>query len=329
MRLARASGLGEAMRRVVITGARTPLARLLIEQMRANPDIESVQGIESRSHASDKGGIDFEIIPFVPDHRQVAEFLDKEAIDTVIQCGFVPDQNGRRSKSREADVIATMCLGAAIGHERSRVRSWVLASSSAVYPIGSESALVQTEAQRLPNEMDALASSIAEAEDYARDVAHRRSHVTVAILRLQQMVGPGVRGPLAEILSRDPIPTLIGFDPAIQLLHLEDAASAIAFAAQSELAGIYNVASAGMIHLHEAIGLTGASSFPALPLSATAFEPALERLGVPFVPSELLDLMRFGQTIETSKIERAGWRSQFDQTACLAAVRDRRIRGIA
>ena len=239
------------MRRIVVTSARTPLGRGLVDALRASPSIEHVRGVESRPRTAGRDQDDLDIVPFVPDHRPFIEYLEKQRIDTVIQCGLVPDRSGAASSAREADVIATMCLGAAIGQVGSCVRSWVLASSSAIYPIGSHTSLVQRERQELPREEETLAASIAEAEDYARDVAQRLTHVNVAILRLQQLVGPGVRGPLDSLLARDPVPTLIGFDPVIQLLHLDDAVSAMAFAAREELAGIYNVASAGIIHLHD------------------------------------------------------------------------------
>lgn len=312
------------MRRIVVTGARSPLARVLMESMRAHPNVESVQGIETRSRPGDETGVDFEIIPFVPDHRPIAEYLEKEEVDTVVQCSLVPDRSGTGEVSVEADVIATMCLGAAIGHEGSKVRSWVLASSTAVYPIGSQSPLLQREDRHLPLEAETLSTSIAEAEDYARDVAYRLPHVNVAILRLQQLVGEGVRGPLAALLGRDPIPTPIGFDPAIQFLRLEDAASAMAFALQTELAGIYNVASAGMIHLQEAIDRIGRTKFPVLPMSPGPLESLFGRLRIPFVPRELLDLVRFGHGVDTRKLERAGWRPRYDQADCLESLRDRR-----
>ena len=309
------------MKRVVVTAGRSPLARSVVERLRGDPAIEQVRGVEARPQKDeqDEGELDF--VAFVPDHRPFVEYLEKERIDTVIQCGLVPDRSGLGSKAREADVIATMCLGAAIAQEHSSVRSWILASSSDVYPTASHASLLQRERQKIHPEEESLGASIAEAEEYARDVAHRLPHVNVAILRLQQLVGATIRGPLASLLARDPVPTLVGFDPAIQLLHLEDAASALCFAALEERAGIYNVASRGILHWHEAIRVTGHGRLPLLPVSLPLFEPLLERLGLPFVPAQLQDLLRFGHAIDTQKIEAAGWRARYDQRDCLALLR--------
>jgi UDP-glucose 4-epimerase len=307
------------MKRVVVTGGRSPLARCVVAALRASPDVEVVCAVEPapRREAAEE---DLDFVSFVPDHRPFVEYLDKERIDTVVQCGLVPDRSGLGSRVREADVIGTMCLGAAIAQERSSVRSWVLTSSTAIYPIGSEEPLLHHERQSLPREEETPAASIAEAEEYARDVAYRLPHVNVAILRLQQLVGGGVRGPLAALLARDPVPSPIGYDPAIQLLHLDDAASAIVFAARQELAGVYNVASEGLIHWQDAVRAAGHASLPVLPVGVALLEPLLERIGIPFVPAELLDLLRFGHVVDIRKLEQAGWRPRYDQPGCLRAL---------
>ncbi len=308
------------MRRIVVTSAGSPLGLTMLAALRAMPEIEQVRGVTSSEKHARPIGEQLEVVPYVPDHRPFAEYLEKESIDTVIQCGLVPDRSGVGHVETEADVIATMCLGAAIAQPGSTVRSWVLASSTAIYPIGSHSSLLQVESQELPREEETVAASIAEAEAYARDVALRLPHVNVAILRLQQLAGAGVRGPLAALLAGDPVPIPIGFDATIQLLHVDDAATALAFAAREELAGVYNVASAGLIHWQEAVRATGHSGFPVLPVGASLAEPLLARLGVPHIPSELIELLRFGHVVDLAKIEAAGWHPRKQQREILAEL---------
>lgn len=313
--------MDEPMRRIVVTGARSPLGQRVLDALRASLFVEHVRGVVARA-SQERGALDF--VTYVPDHRPFAEYLEKNQIDTVIQCDLVADRNGSDDKTREADVIAAMCLGAAIAREKSSVRNWILVSSSSIYPVGSYSALMQSEREIQPPPEDPLAVSIAEAEDYARDVARRMPNLNVAILRLQHLVGGGARGPVAKLLAANLVPTPIGFDPPIQLLHLEDAASAITFAARLELAGLYNVASAGLIHWHDAVRATGHGTFPVLPVSAAMLEPMLKRLGIPFAPAELLDLLRYGHVVDTAKIEGAGWRPEYDQKKCLKAIGEHR-----
>jgi UDP-glucose 4-epimerase len=289
----------------------------VVVALRASAGVEHAIGIESRPRGHSREDSDLDFVCFVPDHRPLVEYFEKERIDAVVQCGLAADRNGLQVASSDADVIGTMCLAAAISQSGSQIRSWVLASSSAVYPIGSKAPLLHHESHEIPHQQSRLGASIAEAEDYSRDVAHRMPHVNIAVLRLQQLVGRDASGPLASLLERRPVPDPIGFDPVIQLLDLEDAANAIAFAIRIELAGIYNVASAGTIRWRRAIRAMGGSQIPVLAVSLPWLEPVLRRLGIPFAPAQLLDLLRFGHAVDTEKLERTGWRPQYDQLDCL------------
>jgi UDP-glucose 4-epimerase len=314
------------MRRIVVVGGASPLGRRIIDRLREDPAVECARGVETRARrALDfevKDSMDeIEIVPIVPDHRPFVKFLQSERIDTIVQCAVALDRCGSASQSSEADVITTMGLGTATTHPGSGIRNWVLLSSSAIYPIESRSSLLQCENQEAKHEGDQEIALLGEAEDYARDVARRHTHISVAILRLQQLIGPGVRGPLSALISESLVPTPIGFDPPIQFLHVEDAASAASFATIHELAGVYNVASAGMIHWHDALRILDRQTIPVLPLSVSFVEPILRRLKIPFVPARLLDLLRFGHALDTEKIERTGWRPEFDQRRCLRELR--------
>ena len=217
-------------------------------------------------------------------------------------------------------MISTMSLGAAVGQRGSPVRSWIVASSTALYPSSSYSPLLQKENETIVHQPETPAATIEEAEDYARDVAIRHPHTSVAILRLQHLIGPGVRSALARLLAQSPVPTPIGFDPTIQLLHIEDAAAALAFAARNALAGVYNVASSGLIHWRDAVRTAGRQPLPMLPVALAPLERLATAFGVPHLPAGLMDLLRHGHAVDTSKVERAGWRARWNQRSILAAL---------
>ena len=301
----------------MVVGGGSPLGRRIIDRLRESPIVEWVRGVETHSSSDISSSDEIEIIPLVPDHRPFVAFLEKERVDTIVQCAVASDRCGTSTRASEIDVITTMSLGTATAHDGSGIRNWVLLSSSAIYPIESRSSLLQREDQETSHEADDAGTLLAEAEDYARDVALRCTHISVSILRLQQLIGPGVNGPLSALLSQPVVPTPIGFDPPIQFLHVDDAASAAAFATIHELAGVYNVASSGMIHWHDALRIANRQTIPVLPMGLSFVEPLLRRMKVPFVPVQLLDLLRFGHALDTRKLESIGWRPSFDQHQCL------------
>jgi nucleoside-diphosphate-sugar epimerase len=305
---------------MVVLGGGTPLGRRLVAALRANVEIDRAVGIEPHPFEDPALNEGLEFLSWAPDHRPFAEYLLKEEIDTVVDCCLVADRGGAQARPSGADVISAMYVGAAISDERSSVRSWVLASSSAFYPSQSYMPLLIREGYSISAAADDRASSIAEAEEYARSLAKRLPHVNVAIMRLQELAGPDCRGPLTTLLGRPIVPRIPGFDPAIQLLHVDDAVSALSWAANVELAGLYNLSSAGMLRWSEAIGATGHRSFPLIPIPVPLIEPLLERMEIPFVSSSMFALLRYGQAIDIEKLERAGWSPKNDQLECLSTL---------
>src|SRR6185312_13511890 len=77
-------------------------------------------------------------------------------------------------------------------------------------------------------------------------------NVSVSILRLADLAGPGTRDPLAAILADPVVPAVWGFDPSVQLLHVDDAVEALGHAVEHDLAGIYNVAAHDLVRWRRA-----------------------------------------------------------------------------
>ena len=311
------------VKNLLINGADSLLGRDLLRHLRTRDGVERLFGVESEPSSDWLDGA--ELLPFPDDHRGLVALLTEYSIDTVIHCGLAPDRGGSQARPSEARVIDTMRLGAGIASAEVPVRGWVIASSSSVYPVSSQAPLLHRESSEAPAAQGSLAASIGEAEDYARDVAARRPHLNVAILRLQQLVGAGVQSPLAALLRQPIIPKVIGYDPAIQMLAIEDAVGALAFAAERELAGVYNVASAGTIRPSELAARLGKRSLPVLPFEPGSVLGTLSsRFAFPHIPEGLLGTLCFGHALQISKLAAAGFEPQFDQTACLEALRDER-----
>ena len=137
------------MRRIVVTSAGSPLGLAMLAALRAMPGVEQVRGVTSTDKHARPIGEELEVVPYVPDHRPFAEYLEKESIDTVIQCGLVPDRSGLGPVESEADVIATMCLGAAIAQPGSTCVAGCSRPRRRSIRSGAHSSLMQVESQEL------------------------------------------------------------------------------------------------------------------------------------------------------------------------------------
>jgi len=304
------------MKSVLILGAAMPLGRRVAAHLVAHPDAEHIFAVRSGKDRSAIPGV--EPVELDRELRELPALLEDHQIDTVVHAALALDRTGASSRPATADVITTMRLAAAVGAEGSPVRALVVSSSSAAYPVGSDAPLLHQEKREISPEEDSAAALLLEAESYVRDLAELRPHLNVAILRLAPLAG--VEGELAWLLERRFLPTVIGFDPAVQFLHIEDAAAGITFAASHELAGIYNLASRGLVYWSEAATQLGRTQIPFLPIEAGALAPLAHALGLPHLPEGMLDVLRFGHTIDTAKLSAAGFEAAHDQAQCLAAI---------
>ncbi|MDP6979994.1 MAG: NAD-dependent epimerase/dehydratase family protein [Myxococcota bacterium] len=307
------------MKNVWIEGAATPLGRMLAEATADLDDVERVVAIEPEHSPDWHPRIKW--LAHEADPRAQFAAMCEHEIDSVIQCSLAPDRMGDVRPGAGADVIGTMRLGAAVAREGSPVRSWVALSSTGVYPIDGGRPLLDRETHpRVPAD-DLRLGALLEAEDYAVDVAEHAPYLNVAILRLQEVVGEGANGALARHFGQTVVPTVIGHDPTLQFLHVDDAIEATLFAAERELAGCYNVASRGVMRESKILDHCEVTAIPSLPLSANIFEGLASRVGVPHITDHNLPILRFGHAVDTSKLEDAGFKPGADQVDCAEALR--------
>lgn len=164
----------------------------------------------------------------------------------------------------------------------------VATTSTAVYGASRHDPALFTEATGpaggLPTE---AARTAAQTETAVRAFARRRPDVTVTTLRLAAaIVGPSADSWFTRYLARPVAPTVLGFDPRLQLLHEYDAVQATVRAARMRIAGPVNVAGEGVVALTQALRLAA-------------------RLRVPVHPGllgELAPLLRFSPVADTTRM---------------------------
>jgi UDP-glucose 4-epimerase len=141
------------------------------------------------------------------------------------------------------------------------------------------------------------------------------------MLRYQPEIGPGLEMPLVRYLSLPLVPTQLGFDPRLQLLHADDATGALEAATRHPVRGSVNVAPSGAISLSHILRL---ARRPTIPVPHPLFGPALERLGRQLGAGPLygdgVRLLRFGRGVDNRRLRtEVGYEPRFD---AVGAVRD-------
>ncbi len=241
-------------------------------------------------------------------------------VDTILHTFLVVDSTQMSSRTmHEINVIGTMNLFAAASAAGSTVRDVVVKSSTLVYGASAKDPRWFTEeAPMVAPARTPVERSLLEVEGYVRDFADDNPHVTVALLRFSNVLGPDIRTPLSKALEMPLVPSLFGFDPSFQFVHEDDVIRAVMFVLDNQVPGLYNVAGDGLVPWSEVASICGKRTFPLPPYGLNLASGPLRRIGVEF-PPELLDLMRYGRGVDNRRLQRVGFHYQYTSAGTVEA----------
>ena len=315
-------------RRVLVTGVARWWGALTVQRLVDDPDVAEVIGIDIREPRYDLGRADY--LKLDIRHSLIGKLVRAVGIDTVVHTltridSFSMDP----SRAHEMNVIGTLNLLAGCAGEASPVRRFVLKSSGHVYGSRFDLPTNLREDQRLDsNSQHQFVRDIVEVESYVSDFAARNSHMSIVRLRFANSLNPNEPQPLARYLDLEIVPTVIGYDPPLQLIHRDDCIEAMVLAAKRGPAGAYNIAAPGVVPLSTLLDSAGKLHAPLLPpfgLGMAAF--AIRKAGVAFLSPQLLDLLRWGRSLSTTKAGRElGFRASRNTTAAFEDfIQQRRV----
>lgn len=240
----------------------------------------------------------------------IAKVISTAKVDTVVHAAVTanPREAGGRTNMKEHNVIGTMQLLAAC-QQSMTVSRLVVKSTSAVYGVSPRDPALFTEENEPKVESSASSSSYAkdavEIEGYVRGFARRRGDVDVTILRFANFIGPRIDTALTRYFALPVVPTVLGYDARLQLLHEEDALAVLERAVREQHPGVFNVGGDGVLLLSQAIRRAGRVPIPVPEpgVSTVAALAALlcnERL-VDFSP-EQTRLLTFGRVLDIGRL---------------------------
>jgi UDP-glucose 4-epimerase len=310
-----------AIGRVVIAGVGSHWGSELARRLERDPGVTYIAGIDTRPPEADLERTDF----IEADIRKpvIGRILPATEADVLVHCGIVwyPEPGKPARALHDINVIGT--LGILTAAEKTpTLRAIVARGSAAIY--GSEAAApsfyTEDMARRYPLKTR-FQRDIGELEGYFDNFARRHPEIACCMLRLQPEIGPGLDAPLTRYLTLPVVPTQLGFDPRLQLLHADDATGALAAAVRNPVRGPVNVAPEGTISLTRILRMAGR---PTLPVPHPAFGPLFaqlgQRLGAADLYGDAVQLLRYGRGLDNRRmVQELGYEPRFD---AVGAVRD-------
>lgn len=291
---------------VLVTGACRFLGGYLTARLAQNPLINHVIAVDAIAPSKDllrrMGRAEF----VRADIRNpfIAKVIRNGDVDTVVHAAAASysPRSGGRAALKELNVMGAIQLLAACQKAPS-VRRVILKSTSEVYGSHSRDPVLFTESssrRRPPS--DGFARDSIDIEGYARGLGRRRNDIAVTILRLANMIGPAMDTALSRYLAGPVVPTIIGRDPRLQLLHEQDALGALERATVAGKAGTFNIGASGIMMMSQAIRRSGRLALP-VPRSALVVADSLSRATRHTeLDRDHLDYLSYGRVMDTSRM---------------------------
>lgn len=305
--------------RVLVTGLGTFWGARVASALERRDDVEAIVGVDRHEPPLPLERAEF--VKCDPTFSIMHRIVEATRVDTVVHTHLVVDSTRVSSSAlHEVNVIGTMNLLAAAGAAESPVRRVVVKSSTLVY--GStfrDPYFFREDTPRRRSPRTPVERSLVDIESYVRDFAEDNPHIDVTLLRFANVLGSDIDSPLIRLLRLPVVPEILGFDPRMQFVHEDDVTSALVYATTSEVPGVYNVAGEGTLPWSEVCAIVGKRRVP-LPPWFTGFAVApLGRLGVLKIPPELLELLRYGRGVDTTRLRRHGFRYGYTSAAAVRA----------
>lgn len=289
-------------RRVMVTGVGDSLPAILAARLEERDDIDLLVGVDVRDPPEELRRT--ELVRVDLRNALIARILTEREIDSVVHAGAFagPGEAGGRDRMKEVNVIGAMQLMAAC-QAAPTVRRVVVKSSTAVYGSGHDLPALLTEDVTPPSPpQQGYAADMVEIESYARTLDARREDLSVTILRLANLIGPRADSALAAFFRLPVVPTLLGYDPRLQLCHEDDALSVLEQAVTGAHPGTFNVAGPGVLYLSQCIALAARTPLPIPALLAGAVGRVVRRSGRLDPPPEALHFLRYGRVADITRL---------------------------
>ena len=183
----------------------------------------------------------------------LAELCKTEKVDTILHCAFRWRQR-HVEEIFDSNVLGTIrLLGAA---ETAGVRKIILPSSTFVYgAVAGNPAFLGEDSDFKGRPHYAYVGELREIETFVKGFRHHQPQVVITVLRFANLLGGGLASPLARYLSLPAAPTLLGFEPMLQVLHYDDALRVLRHCLQHDYDGVFNIAAPPPLPLYQLLAL--------------------------------------------------------------------------
>lgn len=300
---------------VVVTGISGNLGRALVKLLHTG---ERIIGIDRRPFVGRPK--DVEMYQLDLRKKKAEDVFRKNEIGAVIHMGIMHDPRMSEEEHHSFNVVGTTRLLEYCA--KYGVKKVVVLSSANVYgPSPDNSNFLTEDAPLMAASRFSGVRDLIEVDMLAHGFFWRHPDINTVILRPVHIVGPTIKNAPSNYLRLRHPWTLAGFDPIVQMIHVEDVGRAMVEALRPELKGVYNVTGPGEVPLSAALRELGHTPIPvphpvARPLLGMLFKYRLAN----FPPPEL-DHIQFLCNVDGTRWQKeTGWKPRHSMRETIRSV---------
>lgn len=311
--------------RVGVTGISSDLGRGLLPRLEADPLVDSIVAFDVAHPPALTKKCSFVRVDLTRPgmEAELTRAFKEQRLDALFHLAFVNSRVHNAAFAHELEVIGSMHVLAAA--QETGLSRLIIPSLTALYGARPDGPAVCLESHPLEGSGVRFVTDRVEVEHQIEKFAHRNPDVQVVVLRFAPIVGPTADNPFTRLLRTGFVPTILGFDPLWQVVHEDDAVTALHLALTTKAQGSFNVVGDAAAPFSTIVRLAGARALP-LPaplLRATIL--ALETAGIASVPVPLLAFLRYSWVADGVRARKQlGYEPRVPFHDAMASMRERR-----
>jgi UDP-glucose 4-epimerase len=248
----------------------------------------------------------------------LAAVLKREGVDTVVHAAFLSSPTHSAAWAHELESIGSMHVLNAVAE--SNVRKLVVWSQTVVYGAHPANPNFLTEDHELRggSSKSRFVRDKVEVERQVRRFRGENLDTIVTVLRTAATLGPTIRNFATRFFQRPVAPTLMGFDPLMQLVHERDVVEAFVRAVEADSPGEFNIVGDGVLPYSTILAMMGKVPIPMPHFLAYPLSQALWATQIFDSPPNFLDFLRYLCVADGEKAQRVlGFVPKYDIKATI------------
>src|SRR5580704_1502175 len=302
--------------RVVITGVCGRLGKGLARRLHR---VRKVVGVDRRPFPDKPKDVEHKELDIR--RTKLKDVFRLGQVQAVVHLGVMHDPRASSAEHHSWNVAGFVKLLEYVA--QFEVQKLVVLSSANVYgPQPGNAQFLTEEAPLLGGQNFSEIRDLIEVDMLAQSFFWKRPETETVILRPVHILGT-VRNAASNFLRLKAIPTLLGFDPMVQVIHQDDVVSAIEKALRPGVRGIFNVAGPPPLPLSHLVARTGRPRLTIPHFLATSIIQNLWRYRVTSFPAPELDHIRYVCMVDDRRARaELGYRPAHDIADTVRAVDD-------